>query len=69
MTRLKLVPPTPEEVDPEAMLATLVPELIRAEQKKAALHELVSIWRRKLAAARGVSFIREEAVRREFSGR
>jgi hypothetical protein len=52
--------------EPEAMLADLVPELIRAEETAAALQGLVDSWRRKLAQKRGVAFIRDERVRQEF---
>lgn len=52
---------------PEAMLAELVPELVAAEQNLAAVRALVDSWRRALAVKRGVAFIREEHVRREFA--
>jgi hypothetical protein len=52
--------------EPEAMLAELIPELIRAEETVVALRGLVDSWRRVLATKRGVAFIREERVRQEF---
>jgi hypothetical protein len=48
------------------MLRELVPEMIRAEETAAALRALVESWRRQLARERGVAFVREEHVRREF---
>jgi hypothetical protein len=69
---LRVVEKTPAaHVDrqPEAMLAKLVPELIEAEQDVAILRMLVDSWRRALAAERGVAFIRDEAVRREFGSK
>jgi hypothetical protein len=52
----------------QEMLAELVPELIKAEETVAALRGLVDSWRRRLADERGVAFVREEQVRREFGG-
>jgi hypothetical protein len=52
----------------EEMLAHLVPDLIKAEEIVALLRALVDSWRRELANERGVAFVREEHVRREFGG-
>jgi hypothetical protein len=52
----------------EEMLAHLVPDLIKAEEIVALLRGLVDSWRRELANERGVAFVREEHVRREFGG-
>lgn len=64
---LKLVPPDPEP-QPEALLADLVPQLAAAERKVASIRARIDQARRDLARKRGVAFIREEHVRREFAG-
>lgn len=61
--QLKLVRAEPS---PEQALAELVPALLEAERKVAALRNQVDAERRRLAVKRGVAFIRPEAVRREF---
>lgn len=57
-------PPEPEEA-----LRMILPELIGMEQAAAALRRQVDHERSRLARKRGVAFIREEHVRKEFSGR
>lgn len=59
-------PAKPKMPDPDDMLSQLVPELLRAEETAAALRDMVDNWRRRLAAKRGVAFIREERIRQEF---
>lgn len=66
--KLSLVADEPPTSTAEEMLAELVPELIRAEETVAALRGLIDSWRRHLANERGVAFVREEHVRREFGG-
>lgn len=68
MTRhLTIVAPEPERVEPEAALRELVPELLAHERRVADLRNRLNDERRRLASKRGVAFIREEAVRREFA--
>lgn len=54
------------ELDPETELAKLVPLLISGEREVAALRFLVGAHRIALAKKRKLTFIRDEAVRREF---
>lgn len=63
--KFRIVPA--DEGAPERALSALVPELLAAERKVAALRNQVDAERRRLAAKRGVAFLRPEAVRREFA--
>lgn len=56
-----------EEPSPaEDMLRELVPGLIEAERAVARYRQLIAEQGRALARERGIAFIREEALRREF---
>jgi len=66
MTRaLHLVAPQEAPAD---MLAEIVPELLKAEQAARRLRQMMLDQGRKLAREEGVSFLREEALRRRFGG-
>lgn len=65
--KLALVSPEPERVEPEAALAEIVPDLLAAERSVADLRNRLNSERRRLAEKRGVVFLREEVVRREFA--
>lgn len=64
--RLALVTEAP--LSAVAGLEAIVPELIAAEAVVARLRRLMDMERTRLAKERGVAFIREESVRREFGG-
>jgi hypothetical protein len=59
-------PRKPTLPEPEVLLGQIVPELLRAEQLVRELRRLSDEQRRRLAAKRGVAFIRDEHARREF---
>jgi hypothetical protein len=65
-----VIPEEPPKLSlsPADALAEIVPELLAAEREVVRLRRLVDEQRAKLARARGVAFIREEHVRREFGG-
>jgi hypothetical protein len=64
------VVPKPERVPTTAeRLAEVVPELIAAEVLVAQLRAMLKSLGRELAVERGVAFIREEHLRREFEDR
>jgi hypothetical protein len=52
--------------EPEDLLAIIVPELLRAEQTVRRFEQLMDQQRPRLAAKRGVAFIRREHVLQEF---
>jgi hypothetical protein len=56
----------PVVTEPEDALAELVPQMIAAEREASDLRRRIDTERQRLAVKRGVSFIREEHVRREF---
>lgn len=66
MTRAHLAIVAPQPEQPEEALGALVPALVGAERRVAVLRQQIDQERRRLAVKRGVAFIREEAVRREF---
>jgi hypothetical protein len=71
MTRqpaLHLVAPQAGPPPAADALARIVPELIAAEAEVARLKRLLDAERVRLAKERGLAFLREEAVRREFGG-
>jgi hypothetical protein len=51
----------------EDMLDRIIPALESAEKVVERLHQLMRLEMRALADERGVSFVREEQVRREFN--
>lgn len=59
-------PRKPAPPEPEVLLGQIVPDLLRAEQLVRELQLLSDEQRRRLAAKRGVAFIRDEHTRREF---
>lgn len=62
-------PSAPSELlPPEQMLVHVVPTLIEAELAVAQLKQMLTREGRRLAKKRGVAFIREESLRREFGG-
>lgn len=63
---LRVVSPADEPPTAAEALARLVPELIEAEAVVARLKRQLDVERVRLAKGRGVAFIREETVRREF---
>lgn len=56
-----------EPLGPGQMLRIVMPDLIEAERVVARLKQIVADQGRKLAEERGVRFIREEHLRREFA--
>jgi hypothetical protein len=64
---LHLVVPENEPTPTEEMLFRIIPALESAEKVVERLHQLMRLEMRALADERGVSFVREEQVRREFN--
>ena len=61
--QLQLVPPSPTTED---LLREIVPDLAQAEEHVRRLRAHLAEQGRALAKSRGVAFIREEQLRREF---
>lgn len=55
-----------EEPSPEEALRSIVPDLSAAEAEVARLRNALAVNGRLLAKSRGLAFIREELLRREF---
>lgn len=65
---LRVVEPAePPPIEPEVVLAELVPALAEAEAGAASLRRQIDAQRCRLARKRGVAFIRPEHIKREFA--
>jgi hypothetical protein len=64
--KLHIVADEPPEQSPSEALAELVPQLMELEHGVTVIRQKIDGHRVRLARERGVAFLREEAIRREF---
>jgi hypothetical protein len=64
--KLHIVAEAPPEQTPSEALAELLPQLMELEHDVTVIRQKIDGHRVRLARERGVAFIREEHVRREF---